>query len=98
MGTSEKKAIRGHRRLGKCFGSTILSGKGQVVIPGQARRELGLQRGTRLLVFQSEGRAGTGLLLIPADTVANFVREAAGRLAELERAIDEEGKEQATSQ
>jgi len=90
---SENQVKHGHRSLGKCFGSTTLSGRGQVVIPGAARRELGLEAGTRLLVFESEGRAGTGLLLMPAETVADFVREASSRFAELERMINEEGEE-----
>jgi len=84
-------SAHGHPRpLGKCYGSTTLSGRGQVVIPGEARRELSLEAGTRLLVFESEGRAGRGLILIPAEAVTAFVREASGRLAELERALVEE--------
>jgi AbrB family looped-hinge helix DNA binding protein len=97
MGKPEDKRSGGHRRLGRCFGSTTLSAKGQVVIPGQARRELQLEQGTRLLVFESHGRAGTGLLLMSADTVADFVQEASSRLADLERAINGDGEEQAGS-
>lgn len=93
MKVSGNRVIRGHRRLGKCFGSTTLSGRGQVVIPGVARRELDLQAGIRLLVFESQGRAGTGLLLISAEAVADFVREASSRLGELERIISEEARE-----
>ena len=40
--------------LGKhrCFGSTTVGPKGQVVIPANARKELGIDTGATLLAFE----------------------------------------------
>jgi AbrB family looped-hinge helix DNA binding protein len=68
---------------GKCYGSTTISERGQIVIPAEARREMELEPGTKLLIF---GSAGHGVLtLMPADMVARFVRHAMERLSEFEQ-------------
>lgn len=72
---------------GKCYGSTIVSERGQIVIPAEARRELGLEPGTRLLIF-GPGR-GQVLTLVMADSVSRFIRKAMERLAEFEQIIEE---------
>jgi len=70
---------------GKCYGSTTISERGQIVIPAEARREMGLDPGTKVLIF---GPAGSGVLtLMTADTVTKFVRRAVARLAEFEQLI-----------
>jgi len=74
-------------RLGKCYGTATVSERGQIVIPAEARRELGIGCGTKLIVFLSESMGGRGLILMPANTVAEFIREAVSRLTELEQAI-----------
>ena len=76
-----------HGRLGKCYGSATVSERGQIVIPAQARQELGLGPGTKLLIFSGMGRRG--LILLPAEVVAEFVRVAMDRLSEVERMLKE---------
>ncbi len=70
---------------GKCYGSTIISERGQIVIPAEARRAMGLEPGTRLLIFGPGG--GQVLTLVTADTVSKFIRSAMERLAEFEQVI-----------
>jgi len=82
------------KRLGKCYGTTTVSERGQIVIPAEARRELGLECGTKLLVFRSGGMGGRGLVLMTAETVTEFVREAMSRLTEFERAVLEAAGEE----
>jgi AbrB family looped-hinge helix DNA binding protein len=70
---------------GKCYGSSTVSERGQIVIPAEARREMGLEPGTKLLIF---GPMGEGVLtLMTADTVSRFVRHAMERLSEFEQLI-----------
>ena len=87
---------KGSRRLGKCYGTATVSERGQIVIPAGARRELGIQCGTKLLVFRSGSMGGHGLVLMTAGTVTEFVRDAVNRLTELERTVLEtaDGEEQ----
>jgi len=73
--------------FGKCYGSTTVSERGQIVIPAEARREMGLKPGTKLLIF---GPRGKGVLtLMTAETVTQFVRHAMERLSEFEEMIKE---------
>ncbi len=72
---------------GKCYGSTTVSERGQIVIPAECRREMGLEPGTKLLLF---GPMGQGVLtLMTADTVSRFVRQAMDRLPEFEQVARE---------
>ena len=56
---------------GKLYGSTVMGAKGQVVIPVNARRELGLNPGDRLLVL---GKYGKALGLIKADMLDDIMK------------------------
>ena len=57
--------------VGKCFGSTVVGPRGQIVIPVEARKELDMDVGTRLLTFKLfEGR---GLVLVKVEVVEEFV-------------------------
>ena len=70
---------------GGCFGSATVGEKGQVVIPAEARRKLGIQKGDKLLVF---GREDHGvLILIEADRVSEQVSRMLDELAELSSAL-----------
>jgi len=86
---SERKGKMGEgsKRLGKCYGTTTVSERGQIVVPAEARRELGIKCGTKLVVFRSGSMGGRGLVLMTANTVTEFVREAVSRLTEFERAV-----------
>ena len=66
----------------KCFGSATVGPRGQVVIPANARKELGIETGATLLVFLGPG--GRGLILFKADAVEQIVRMASERLAAVE--------------
>ena len=75
-------------RFGKYYGSTTVSERGQIVIPAEARREMGLEAGTKLLIFGG-GHEGGPLTLMTAGMVTKFVRHAMERLSELEVMLKE---------
>jgi len=77
---------------GKLYGSTTVSDRGQIVIPAAARREMGLEPGTRLLIFG--GAAGRVLTLVTGAAISEFISHAMERLAEFERLIEESPAEQ----
>jgi AbrB family looped-hinge helix DNA binding protein len=66
----------------KCFGSATVGPRGQVVIPAHARKKLGMEAGTTLLVFLGPG--GRGLIFFKADAVGQIVRRASESLADVE--------------
>lgn len=73
--------------LRKCYGSTIVGSRGQIVIPIEARKELGMGMGTRLLVFRSlEGEA---LLLLRSDAVEQFLGQIAEGIRMSESSVGE---------
>ena len=57
--------------VGKCFGSTVVGPRGQIVIPVKARRELGIDAGTRLLTFKI--LQGRGLIFVKVEAVEELV-------------------------
>ncbi len=67
---------------GTCYGSATVGRHGQVVIPAPARKELGIEVGSRFLVFKSFH--GSGLLLIKMEAVEGFLGTMTERLSELE--------------
>jgi AbrB family looped-hinge helix DNA binding protein len=66
----------------KCFGSATVGPRGQVVIPANARKKLGIESGATLLVFLGPG--GRGLFLFKADAVEQMVRMVSEQLATVE--------------
>ena len=70
------------RPIGKCYGSTAVGGHGQTVIPVEARRELDIDTGTKLLAFNFfQGRA---LLLVKADAIEEMITLITSRINEFE--------------
>ena len=65
----------------KFYAAVTLGERGQIVIPQEAREELKLTPGEKLLVFQ--GPKGMGLSIMPAREVGAFVAEAMERLSQL---------------
>ncbi len=57
----------------KFYGSVTVSVRGQIVIPTQARRELKIERGEKLLVIGGPG--DQGLALIRASAVDSLLRQ-----------------------
>ena len=57
--------------VGKCFGSTVVGPRGQIVIPVEARKELDMDVGTRLLTFKLF--PGGGLVFVKVEAVEELV-------------------------
>ncbi len=73
--------------VGKCFGSTVVGPRGQLVIPVEARRELGVEAGTRLLVF-SHFR-DEGLIFVKVEAVAELIDHASRQIKEVASLVKE---------
>ncbi|MBN2186991.1 MAG: AbrB/MazE/SpoVT family DNA-binding domain-containing protein [Dehalococcoidia bacterium] len=59
------------RAVHKCFGSAVVGPRGQLVIPVEARRELGIGVGTKLLAFNLP--QGEGLLFVKVEAVEDLI-------------------------
>jgi len=66
----------------KCFGSATVGPRGQVVIPANARKKMGIEAGATLLVFLGPG--GKGLFLFKADAVEQMVRMVSEHISVIE--------------
>jgi AbrB family looped-hinge helix DNA binding protein len=73
--------------IGKCYGSATVGPRGQLVIPADARKEVGIEIGTKLLVFESF--QGKGLALVRADAVEQLLKLVSERVSEFERMLRE---------
>jgi len=71
------------------FGSATVGERGQMVIPAEARKELEIEQGEKMIVF---GRGKGRLLLVKADMVTEFVSRSLSGLADLERQLREEAE------
>jgi len=69
----------------KFYGITTVSERGQIVIPQEARFELNLSPGEKLLVMK-EGNF-PGLILIKADQITEMLSSITKNLAEMERLL-----------
>ena len=79
-------AIRSRFRY---YGSTTVGERGQMVVPAEARRAMGIEEGDKMVVF---GGGRGRLTLVKADMVSEFVSRALGELAELERKLRSEAE------
>ncbi len=75
------------RPMGKCFGTAVVGPRGQLVIPAEARKELGIDTGHKFLVFGHFG--GRGLILIKVEAVEELVNVMSSRLDEAARFVKE---------
>ena len=78
-------SVKDDWRKNRCFGSTIVGPKGQVVIPVNARKELGIDKGVTLLVFESFH--GRGLVLLKVDAVEQMLSMMTERLTDFEKLV-----------
>jgi len=79
---------QGDRRvIGRCFGSTVVGPRGQLVIPVEARRELGIDAGTKLLVFGHFG--GRGLIFVKVEAVEELLNIMSRRVDEFAKLLRE---------
>ncbi len=70
----------------KCFGSATVGPKGQMVIPVNVRKELGIDTGTTLLLFT--GHESRMLVLLPADAMEQALTMMSERLAHFEKLVE----------
>ena len=71
--------------VGKCFGSTVVGPRGQMVIPAEARKYLGIDMGTKLLAFsQFHDR---GLVLVKTEDVEELLNTMSHHLDEFSRLL-----------
>ena len=77
----------GMQVIGKCYGSTVVGPRGQLVIPVEARRELGMDAGTRLLTFKI--LQGRGLIFVKVEAVEEFVNIMSQNISEFTKLVRE---------
>ncbi len=78
---------RDRRPMGKCFGTAVLGPRGQLVIPAEARKELGIDTGNKFLVFgQFQGQ---GLIFIKIEAAEEFLSFITSRLDEVAKLVKE---------
>ena len=75
------------RAVGKCFGSTPVGPRGQLVIPVEARKELGIDIGAKLLVFSHF--QGRGLLFVKVEAVEELLNIMSRRVDEFAKLLRE---------
>ena len=78
---------RDMRMIGRCFGTAVLGPRGQLVIPVEARKELGIDTGSRLLVFGHFG--GRGFIFIKAEAAEELLNIMSSRLDEVAKLVKE---------
>lgn len=79
----------------RCFGSTVVGPRGQVVIPAHARKELGIDSGATLLAF--DFFQGQALLLLKVEAVERMLGIMSERLTNLEKLVKDYGSLEAAS-
>ena len=80
----------------RIFGSATVSPKGQVVIPSNARKTLGIASGDTLLVCGPPH--GHGLLLIKVDTVEEILSMVGEQLTSIEKLVSDYRSPKAASE
>jgi len=69
---------------GKCYGTTSVGERGQIVIPKEAREELDLKQGDKLVVY---GKHGKALALVKADQLPELIDHMIEDLEKLKKKI-----------
>ena len=80
----------------RIFGSATVSPKGQVVIPSNARKSIGITSGDTLLVCGPPH--GQGLLLIKVDTVEEILSMVSEQLTSFEKLVSDYRSPKAASE
>jgi bifunctional DNA-binding transcriptional regulator/antitoxin component of YhaV-PrlF toxin-antitoxin module len=73
--------------VGKCFGSTVVGPRGQLVIPVEARKELGIDVGSKLLAFSHF--QGRGLIFVKAEAMGELLNIISRRVNEFANLLRE---------
>ena len=72
-------------RIPKFYGAVIVGERGQIVIPADARRDMEITPGEKLIILG--GPQGRGLMITKAESVLKLLGKAMGHLARLESVI-----------
>jgi len=78
---------RDMRAVGRCFGTAVLGPRGQLVIPVEARKELGIDAGNKFLVFGHF--EGLGLILIKVEAAEEMLNIISSRIDEVAKLVEE---------
>jgi bifunctional DNA-binding transcriptional regulator/antitoxin component of YhaV-PrlF toxin-antitoxin module len=78
---------RDRRVIGRCFGTAVLGPRGQLVIPMEARKELGIDAGSKFLVFSHFD--GQGLIFIKVEAAEELLNIVTSRLDEVAKLVKE---------
>jgi bifunctional DNA-binding transcriptional regulator/antitoxin component of YhaV-PrlF toxin-antitoxin module len=78
---------RDMRLLGRCFGTAVLGPRGQLVVPVEARKELGIDAGNKFLVFGHFQELG--LILIKVEAAERVLDAISTQLDEVARLVRE---------
>jgi len=89
MLTKHIKEVRVERRneqvIGRCFGTTVVGPRGQVVIPVEARKEIDVDAGSKLLVFGHFN--GQGLIFVKVEVAEELLNIMSSKLDEVARVV-----------
>ncbi len=80
----------------KFFGSATVGPKGQMVIPVNARKELGIDTGTTLLFFT--GHESRMLVLLPADVMEHMLGRMSEQVSRFEKLVEDYKSKAATGE
>ncbi len=80
-------AQRNEHVIGRCFGTAVLGPRGQLVVPVEARKELGIDAGSKMLVFGHMN--GQGLILVKVETAEELLNVMSSKLDEVARIVQE---------
>ncbi|PIP31208.1 AbrB family transcriptional regulator [bacterium (Candidatus Howlettbacteria) CG_4_10_14_3_um_filter_37_10] len=70
----------------KFYGSTTIGERGQIVVPAEARKDLNLDKGEKLLVF---GMAGDSILITKVSSFKKFQEEMTQKQEEINKILKE---------
>lgn len=73
----------------KFYGSTTIGERGQIVIPAEARKDLGLSPSTKVMVFGDP--TGKGLMILNAESVAEILAHTSKMLSGFQEIIKSTG-------
>ena len=76
-------------KVPRFYGSATVGERGQVVIPAQARTDLNVTPGSKLLVFG--GPHGHGLMIVKPEDMTEFVTKAMSYLSKFSEIVEGSG-------
>lgn len=75
------------------LGTATVGERGQVAIPAEARRAMGIEPGSKLLFFAGPGPSKSGLLMVKAEDLGRLVKHLTNKAQSIEQLIDHVEKE-----